>query len=264
MLNKFHISIIIPCYNDGVYLKETVEKILAYNGKLSIQCIIVDDGSSDLETLSILGDIKENEKVEVYCQENKKMSSARNFGAFHATAEYLLFLDSDDFINFKFLENAFDVLEKLKHISIVYGNSTYFGEKNGVFINNFDRISQFYVNGLNISALIRKNVWEKAGGFDESMTCGYEDWDFWIQVLKADFKFFKLEEEALKYRIKKTSTNTLAMNKHQELLNFIQRKNIEFFNKQYIELHREVKDIKNNRRRLVKYLFRNLLGKKNE
>ena len=83
MSNK--ISVIIPCYNDGLYIKETVEHVLQQTAPIH-EIIIVNDGSTDAYTLDVLKQLPSSYPLKVIHQENKRMSGARNTGAAAATA----------------------------------------------------------------------------------------------------------------------------------------------------------------------------------
>jgi glycosyltransferase involved in cell wall biosynthesis len=258
----FDVALIIPCYNDGDFLTNAIESIDNYAGSLKLQIIVVNDGSTDKHTIDVLADLqKKYASLVIINQENKKMSAARNAGIKAASASLFIPLDADDILNVEFIDKAFELINKDNTTGVVYGNCEYFGEKSGVDVKNFNEYSQFYVNGINITTLVRKAVWEQCGGFDEQMTEGYEDWEFWIHAMKQNWKFEKVDIVAFKYRIKKQSTNVDAINKHQQLLRYIQTKHLDLFNKKYISLNRQLHDIKNNRKKLIHYLIRNLFGK---
>jgi glycosyltransferase involved in cell wall biosynthesis len=259
----FDISIIVPCYNAGAYIEDAVKSIFEYTGKLQLQVIIINDGSTDKHTIDVLADLQNKYPLTIINQENKKMSAARNAGINAASAQLFIPLDADDILNVDFIDKAFELINKDVNTGVVYGNCEYFGEKSGVDIKNFNEYSQLYVNGINITTLVRKSVWEQCGGFDEKMIDGYEDWEFWIHAMKYNWEFKKTDSVAFKYRIKKQSTNVDAINKHEQLLKYIQTKHLDFFNKNYINLNRQLHEIKNNRKKLIHYLIRNLFGKAN-
>lgn len=97
------ISIIIPLYNREKLIKRCLDSILS-QGIDNIDIIVVDDGSTD-DSLSTVEDIsKNNPCIKVLHKENGGASSARNLGIKNATGEYLMFVDSDDYI----LEGSFN------------------------------------------------------------------------------------------------------------------------------------------------------------
>lgn len=103
---KEMVSIIIPVYQAEKYLTNCVESILNQTYK-NFEIILVDDGSDDgSETICDNYSRKYNHIFSIH-QRNKGVSSARNLGLDHARGEYILFVDSDDYIEDNYLENAF-------------------------------------------------------------------------------------------------------------------------------------------------------------
>lgn len=68
-------------------------------------------------------------------------------------------------------------------------------------------------NGI-ASSLFRKKSWEAVSGYDESMLNGYEDWEFWINILKEGQFMHIIEEPLFKYRTKKNSRDKKAIKFH--------------------------------------------------
>lgn len=90
------VSIIVPIYNTEQFLVRCVESLLNQSYQ-PLQIILVDDGSTD-NSLEICKHYEKYDNVEVYHQNNKGVSSARNEGLKHIKGEYVFFVDSDDFI----------------------------------------------------------------------------------------------------------------------------------------------------------------------
>ena len=89
------LSVVIPYYNLGKTLPETIESIKATTYK-NYEIIIVNDGSTDEESVKVLEQYKDDEKVRVVNIENKGLANARNVGAKEAKGEFVAFLDADD------------------------------------------------------------------------------------------------------------------------------------------------------------------------
>ena len=97
------ISIIIPVYNVEKFLSECLDSIL-YQTFQNFEIICVDDGSTD-GSLQILKKLaKKDNRIKIISKENGGLSSARNAGLKAAAGEYVLFLDSDDYIEPRALE----------------------------------------------------------------------------------------------------------------------------------------------------------------
>jgi glycosyltransferase involved in cell wall biosynthesis len=257
------VSVIIPCYNDGGTLLETIDSALSYKGKLKLEVIVVNDGSKDPQTLSILQDIEKDQVIKVITQENKGLPSARNTGFKAASGQFVIPLDADDLLNPAFVDVAFAKINKDEKIGVVFGDSIYFGTVNKEKVNFWNQRSQFVANGLNALALIRRKCWEKTGGYDESMVLGYEDWEFWINVSSHHYLLEKVDTIQYHYRQREFSLVSETVKKHYEILKYIHTKHHSIFFQNYTDMNRELREIKNDRKLLLKLLFRNLLGKTN-
>jgi len=88
------VSVIIPCYNQGQYLTESIGSVLASDHQ-KIEIIVVDDGSTDPETCRILGGL-DYPKTRLIRRENGGLAAARNSGIAAAQGRYILPLDADD------------------------------------------------------------------------------------------------------------------------------------------------------------------------
>ena len=95
------ISIVIPVYNVSKYLRRCVESIL-HQTYLNFEAIFVNDGSTD-DSLKILEEY-EDQRICIISQENQGLSGARNTGIRNATGSYITFVDSDDWIDNKYLQ----------------------------------------------------------------------------------------------------------------------------------------------------------------
>ena len=105
------ISVIVPVYNTQNYLKECIDSVLNQSFK-DFELICINDGSTD-NSLNILKDYEiKDARVKVISQENRGLGASRNLGLKLAQGEYVLFLDSDDYL-------SLDALEKLHHHAYV-------------------------------------------------------------------------------------------------------------------------------------------------
>jgi glycosyltransferase involved in cell wall biosynthesis len=94
-MNNPFVSIIIPAFNPGKYILDTIKSVLNQTYQ-NIEIILVDDGSTEpLENL-IQDHFPSNDKINYYSKENGGLSSARNFGITKASGDFIAFLDSDD------------------------------------------------------------------------------------------------------------------------------------------------------------------------
>lgn len=117
----YKFSVIIPVYNTEKYILKCLKSITAqklgkdFNDKVEI--IVVDDGSTDnSENIIRAYQVREEKNkifdIQYFYKKNGGLSSARNFGVEKANGEYLLFVDSDDYIDKNLLSELLEVLEK--------------------------------------------------------------------------------------------------------------------------------------------------------
>src|SRR5689334_12333882 len=106
------ISVVIPCFNDGIYLPETLSHLSKQTFR-DFEIIIVNDGSTDPKTLEILDQVQSAD-VKVLHKTNGRMSSARNYGVKHARGEFIAALDADDYFHPSFFQKALNILKEEK------------------------------------------------------------------------------------------------------------------------------------------------------
>lgn len=99
------ISVIIPVYNAEAYLRECLDSVVNQTWK-NLQILCVDDASKD-HSLEILQEYaRRDSRITAFSKENEHVSKARNFALAHARGEYVLFLDSDDWLDPETVETA--------------------------------------------------------------------------------------------------------------------------------------------------------------
>ena len=108
-----NVSIIIPIYNVEQYLRRCVDSVLQQTLE-NIEIILVDDGSPDNCPLICDQYKAQDNRVKVVHKKNGGLSSARNAGLKIATGEYILFLDSDDWIEPETAEELVSIAEKYR------------------------------------------------------------------------------------------------------------------------------------------------------
>lgn len=194
------ISVIIPCYNQGHYLAETLHSLTECNPAL-FEVIIVNDGSTDTYTNAYLKTLQE-QGYNVIFQDNKGLPVARNVGIMAAKGEYILPLDSDNKIRKEYLTVAISILDINPEIAVVYGNAAFFGEKEGVWkVGEYNLQKLMLDNYIDACAVIRKNVILEVGLYDDNGIGGWEDWDLWLRISFANYKFYYVDEVLFDYRI---------------------------------------------------------------
>lgn len=105
-MNQFKVSVIIPVYNTGLYVKQTIESIIEQTID-DIEIIIINDGSTD-NSLSILSELSERDhRIKLFSYANQGQSVSRNIGMEKALGEFVYFMDSDDLLEKDTLEQCY-------------------------------------------------------------------------------------------------------------------------------------------------------------
>lgn len=118
--NDIIVTIIIPVYNTGAYLKRCVDSVLSqtYQG---LEVILVDDGSTDNSGEICDAYQLRDSRVVVVHKSNKGLGEARNTGLERATGKYICFVDSDDYIDRRLIEDCLSVANRWDLDVISYG-----------------------------------------------------------------------------------------------------------------------------------------------
>lgn len=202
------LSVIIPCHNYGLHLAEALKSVQAetYQG---FEVIIVDDRSTDVETLQILQQLRDQGLKVIRLDDADATlerawytpAQARNTGIAEARGKYICCLDADDTIEPTYFEKCLCMLESNPGISFAYSEVRLFGDEAGLLKTRpFDLrlLLEYNHLGPTGSVIFKKSCWQ-LGGFDSSIR-GYEDWDFWIRLGKAGFRGRLITEPLYNWR----------------------------------------------------------------
>lgn len=229
------VSIITPCFNQGHFLEETILSVLESTYP-AIEMIIVDDGSTDQSVEVALAFSKSHPHIKLHQQANSGPSVARNQGIRLAKGKYILPLDADDLLSKDYIARAVVVMENDPEVKVVYCRARKFGDKEEKWIlPDYSPHLLARKNMIFVSAMYRKTDWERCGGYAEEMTWGFEDWEFWISLLKSGGKVVRLPITGFFYRIREKSRRKSVTKKGRDLtVAFINKKHPDFI---YQHLH---------------------------
>jgi len=198
------ISIIIPCYNHGQYLLETIKSVENSANSHNYEIILIDDGSTDEKTKLTINQL-EKKNITIIKQRNQGLARARNNGINVSKGSYIITLDADDKLTSIYFEKGIRILKSNPKIGIIYGSSNYFGEENRHFKpGKFSQKKLLVNNYINSCIMFRKEVWNDVNGYDPNLTA-YEDWDFNLSAAALGWKFYYIPEIVFEYRILKNS-----------------------------------------------------------
>jgi len=224
------VSIIVPCYNQGQYLDECLQSVLDQTYS-EWECIIVNDGSSDDTEVRAQEWCKKDDRFTYFLKKNGGLSSARNYGIQNAIGEFLLPLDADDTITSNYIALAIEKFKVHADLNLVYCKAKKFGEVNGMWqLPDFSLSLLAKRNMIFCSAIYRKQDWKRVNGYDVNMIYGWEDWEFWVAILKGGGNVFCLDEVGFNYRTsKKSMVNQMSDDQKKYLKSYMCEKHPDFF-----------------------------------
>jgi glycosyltransferase involved in cell wall biosynthesis len=226
------VSVVIPCYNHGLYLEETVKSVV--NSKYDeLEIIIVDDGSTDNSKEVAMLLCSKFSNVSYYFQANSGPSVARNFGISQSSGKYILPLDADDLISDNYIVEAVSKLNEDPDLKVVYAKANKFGKVNKPWsLKKFSLYNLAMDNLIYVSAIFRKSDWERVNGYTENKVLVREDWEFWIKLLKEGGKVIQLPFVGFYYRIHTTSRRkSMSTDKKKAEIDYLNQHHSEFFKK---------------------------------
>lgn len=226
------VSIIIPSYNYGFVIEETLRSIQEQT-YTNWEAIFVDDGSTDNSREIIKEFAKKDKRIKLFTQNNQGVSKARNLGFLMSKGTYIQFLDADDLLTKNKLSLQIEHLDKNPKVDISYSGHLYFEIDHPEIyypdyeMNNHDWLPKIDASGYeaintlvysNIavvsSPVLKRQIVEKVNGFPEHSRYT-EDWEFWFlcAINGAHYQFFDHPDAKTLIRIhaRNTSRNIQTM-----------------------------------------------------
>ncbi len=222
------VSVVVPCYNGGRFLDGLMAS-LARQTFRDFEIIVVDDGSTEPETLRKFAEMKD--RARVVHQDNRGLSAARNAGIRGAQADLVLPLDCDDFIEPPFLAEAVALMRSAPpDVAVVFSHMRLTGAAKGLLERHFNRFDLLFSNTLPSGLLLRKACWQEVGGYDETMRDGYEDWEFHLRLASHGYRGIEIAKPYYVYAI---ANNGMLLDRssrvHARLWRAIRRKHAELY-----------------------------------
>ena len=213
MAGNLNVSIIIAAHNAAETIGKTLESISTQTIS-TWEVIVVDDGSSDETTAIVEGFVRQHPRSILLSQPQGGEGAARNRGIGIARFDWLLFLDSDDWIAPDYLERMGDSIASHPDLDAVHcgwklvdPTGNVFGEfqcnESGDMFSVFANRNVFPIH----ACIVRRVLVEVAGRFDPSLkTCA--DWDLWQRIARLGARFGRIPEFLAWYRLRPYATWT--------------------------------------------------------
>lgn len=251
------ISIIIPVFNAEKYLKNCIACILKQSFE-DYEAIFVDDGSNDFSLDILLDYAKRYNKVKVFHQAHKGVSSARNLGLSNSNSDYVTFIDSDDFVNENYLDDLIKygstdyvvsgfVNKYIKHTQIIREEVRQISAQEGESI--YDIKEDFFIKGFIHSCcgkLYKRSI-IKENSIEFSSVRLSEDTYFNLDYLKH-IKSFKIIDKCNYYYMHYLDYNSATRSFYSNDINI------------YIDLHTYMNKMKIPNEIVKKTIYPQYLG----
>jgi hypothetical protein len=202
------VSVIVPAHDAAATLADTLESLLVQTAQ-GWEAIIVDDGSRDRTAAIARAYAERDPRIRLISQAQAGEGGARNAGIAQATGEWLLFLDSDDWLDPSAIESFGAALSPgvegvIARWQRVMADGTRlddaFRQDPGTLFETTARFCPFAIHACLVS---RARV-EQAGGFDTRLTVG-ADWDLWQRLARAGTRFVSIDDILAFYRTRPQS-----------------------------------------------------------
>ena len=187
------VSVIVPCFNQGHFLAEALDSLIAQTYR-RWECFVIDDGSTDNTRTVALSFTERDSRIKYLWQKNRGLSAARNRGLAEVRGAYIQFLDADDTLDRSKFATQVPVFARHPSIGVVYSDFVYFESKdpkafrasNASYRERYgsaDILAALLKGNFIVvhSAIVKADAAREVGGFDENQSrC--EDFQFWLRV----------------------------------------------------------------------------------
>ena len=194
----FQWHVVVPCHNYGRYLNQAVQSVLANDVDLAVT--IVDDASID-DTARIAADLVRQDRRVSYLPHRQRLdvSAGRNDGIRARASQYVCLLDADDYLGPNYLRAAQRMLEA--GIDCVCPDMHLVGDRTAIWqVPERDLATAMLTrNRIAYCSAFARHWWVSLQGFDETMS-NWQDYDFWLRMLKQAAHFARLPGEHFFYR----------------------------------------------------------------
>jgi glycosyltransferase involved in cell wall biosynthesis len=189
------VSIVTPSFNQGRFLRRTIESVLSQNYP-NIEYVVIDGGSTDesVEILRSYGD-----RFYWVSEKDKGQTDAINKGMARVNGEILAYLNSDDILLPGAIETVVRFFQQHPGYELVYGNADYIDEADQ-FIEVYNTASYSFERLMQDcmvcqpAAFWRKSIAEKIGPFDDQLNF-VMDYDYWMRIAKSGSRICLIQDK---------------------------------------------------------------------
>ena len=198
------VSVIIPCFNYGAYVLEAIDSVLGQSVQ-DAEIIVVDGGSTDVQTLELLGSIDRPRTRVLFQPVPTLVGANRNLGIAHSHGKYICCLDADDRLKPEYLKKTTALLESGLY-DIASAGYEVLGKVEQVLLNMPNPLLEDMVLGNHMltCAVFSRELFDRTSGFVDTGKGPKhvaEDWRLWIHMAALGARMYNLSEPLLEYRV---------------------------------------------------------------
>ncbi len=180
------VTIYIVNHNYGRYLEESIKSVIKQTYS-NIEILLIDDGSNDKESDSILKKYEDDKDIFVIRQENLGLTHSNNVALKNATGSYIMRLDADDYLEENCVEELAKVLDENQDYALVFPDY-YEVTENGTILAEICRhdflkdVELLDSPAHGACTLFRRDLLLQVGGYDEEIKL-QDGWDIWLKLI---------------------------------------------------------------------------------
>jgi glycosyltransferase involved in cell wall biosynthesis len=194
------VSVVMPVFNAGSYLVKALDSVATQTYR-DFELVLVDDGSTDAATRTLLDQAAGRSGVTLHRTENRGPAAARNLAIERARGAYILPLDADDYLAPAFLERTVPLLDADPELGVVFTWVGLVGDHYGTWRTGGFSVRELLTRcTLHVASLYRRQLWADVGGYDARFVESCEDWDLWLGAAARGWRGHCVPEVLVYYR----------------------------------------------------------------
>lgn len=220
-------SIITPSFNQGGFIADCIESVLAQDG-VELEHIVTDAGSTD-ETLTVLARYPH---LKWTSEPDQGMSDGINKGFLRATGDWLIWLNCDDYLLPGALEKVASFIRSHPETDVVHGDCLFVREDKSVIRRKYDHSvdpwTLLFVGCYipSTSTFFRRSIIEEKNLIDlDYKVC--MDWEYYLRLLRKGFRFGYVPEALAGFRWHETNTSKVHADRGWKEARRLQREHID-------------------------------------
>ncbi len=238
------VSVIVTCYNYGAYLNQVLTCLESQSWR-NFEIILIDDGSTDPETIAEIDKLKkfQSPRLKILQQINQGVVAARNNAIAQARGKYIFPLDADDTIDKLFLEKCLLLLENSPEHFFVYSWTNSTGAEDFIWKTRDSSPDLLLEENRMGFAVFRKTAFNQVGGYNPVMAGGFEDWELCVNLVVHGYVGRVIREPLYNYCVKPGARNFHALKKFKDLkikIGNLHRETLKVQKKRLVKLARQL------------------------